>query len=322
MKRKLITGVKPTGEVHLGNYLGALKNLKDHQEEFETYVFIADYHSLTSVHNKEELSKRIKELMIMYLAIGIDPKKTVLYRQSDIPEVTELSFIFSSLVTVPYLMRAHSYKDAQEKGKEINHATFSYPVLMAADILISGAEVVPVGKDQKQHVEIAREIARKFHTEFEDNTFVEPKELINEETEIVIGTDGQKMSKSYGNVIPLFAEREELQKIVMSIPTDSKAVDEPKNTETNLIYKIHSLIVDGDKKQILKDLYETPGLSYREAKLNLLEDLDAFIAPLREKKKDLEKNFRKVEKIYEKGGKKMKKIAEAKMKEVRSKIGL
>jgi len=277
---------------------------------------------LTSVHNKEELEKRTRELMIMYLAIGIDPKKTLLYRQSRIPEVAELSFIFSSLVTVPYLMRAHAYKDAEAKGQEVNNATFSYPVLMAADILITGAEVVPVGKDNVQHVEIAREIARKFHTEFEMNTFVEPKELIDEKTEIVPGTDGQKMSKSYGNVIPLFAERDELEKIVMTIPTDSKGIDEPKDTENNILFKIHELILDEEGKIALKKKYETPGLGYKDAKLSLLEDLDAFIAPLREKKQYYENNFRKVEKIFQKGEKKMKKIAEAKMEEVRKKVGL
>lgn len=320
MKKKLVTGVKPTGRPHLGNYFGVLKRLKRFESEYDSQIFIADYHALTSVQDKKKMEEGIFELMVMYLAIGLDPKKTTLYRQSFIPEVTELAWIFNSLATMPYLMRAHSFKDAEAKNKEINVATFDYPMLMAADILLSDADVVPVGKDQKQHVEITRDMARKFNQTFGE-TFKEPTELIEEENETIIGTDGQKMSKSYNNVIPLFAEREEIEKIVMGIATDSRGIDEPKDTESTL-FKIHNLILEGDAKDALRKKYEEPGLSYKDAKQNLIEDLDAFIKPFREKKKELERNPNKVLKIYEKGSKKMKKVVKKKMKEVRSKVGL
>ena len=319
--KKLVTGVKPTGRPHLGNYFGVLERLKGFEGEYESQIFIADYHALTSVQNRQEMEDGIFELMVMYLAIGLDPRKTTLYRQSLVPQVTELTWIFNSLATMPYLMRAHSYKDAEAKNKEINVATFDYPMLMAADILLADADVVPVGKDQKQHVEITRDMARKFNTQFGD-TFKEPKELIEEATETVIGTDGQKMSKSYNNVIPLFAEREEIESIVKTIPTDSKGIDEPKDPDNNLLYKVHEMILEGEAKAELRRKYEEPGLSYKDAKQSLIEDLDNFIKPFREKKEELEKNPRKVKAIYEKGSKKMRKMAEQKMTEVRQKVGL
>jgi tryptophanyl-tRNA synthetase len=321
MKKKLVTGVKPTGRVHLGNYFGVLERLKGFQEEYDSRIFIADLHALTSVSDRKELEENIFELMTMYLAIGLDPKKTILYRQSDVPQVSELSWIFSSLATMPYLMRAHSFKDAEAKNKEINVATFSYPLLMAADILLSDADVVPVGKDQKQHVEITRDMARKFNTTFGD-TFKEPAESINEETETVIGTDGQKMSKSYNNVIPLFASSEEIKKIVMGIPTDSKGIDEPKDPDNNLLFHVHSIILNAEQKSELRKKYETPGLGYKTAKEDLIKDLENFIAPLREAKEKWESKRAEVIKIYKEGGEKMREIAEKKMKEAREKIGL
>jgi tryptophanyl-tRNA synthetase len=321
MKKKLVTGVKPTGRVHLGNYFGVLKRLKDYQEEYDSRIFIADLHALTTVSNKSELEENIFELMTMYLAIGLDPEKTILYRQSDIIGVTELNWIFSSLSTMPYLMRAHSYKDAEAKNKELNVATFTYPLLMAADILLSDADVVPVGKDQKQHVEISRDMARKFNQTFGE-TFKEPNELIENENEVVIGIDGQKMSKSYDNVIPLFATLDEIKKIVMKIPTDSKGINEPKDTENNLLFQVHSIILDDNQKMELKLKYETPGLSYKEAKESLVNDLEKFISPLREEKNKWENKRDEVISIYKNGAKKMNEIIQAKIEEVREKVGL
>jgi len=305
----------------LGNYFGVLERLKGYQEEYDSHIFIADLHALTSISDKEEMEENIFELMIMFLSIGLDPKKTILYRQSDVSQVSELSWILSSFATMPYLMRAHSFKDAEAKNKEINVATFSYPLLMAADILLSDADVVPVGKDQKQHVEITRDMARKFNTTYGE-TFKEPAELIKEETETIIGTDGQKMSKSYDNVIPLFATREEIEKIVMGIPTDSKAIDEPKDPDNNLLFQVHSIILDDDQRKELRSKYETPGLSYKDAKLALITDLDAFIQPLREEKTKWESKKKEVIKIYKEGGEKMREMAEQKMVEIRSKVGL
>lgn len=321
MKNKLVTGIKPTGRPHLGNYLGVLSRLKKLEEEYDSRVFIADYHALTTVSDKKEMEERIFELMIMYLVVGLDPEKTILYRQSLVPQVTELTWVFNTLTTMPYLMRAHSYKDAEAKNKEINVATFDYPMLMAADILLADADVVPIGKDQKQHLEITRDIARKFNNTFGE-TFKEPEELIEESTGIIIGTDGQKMSKSYNNIIPLFATREEIEMIVKSIPTDSKGIDEPKEPDNNLLFQIHSMILKPELKADLRKKYEEPGLSYKEAKESLIEDLDDLLKPFREKKKELEKDREKVFQIYEEGSRKMRETAESKMNEIRQKIGL
>lgn len=321
MKKKLVTGVKPTGRPHLGNYFGVLEHLKGYENEYDLMIFIANYHALTTIQDKEKLEEYTLELMAIFLSIGLDPKKTTFFKQSDVPQVTELSCIFSNLATMPYLMRAHSYKDAQAKNKEINAGTFNYPLLMAADILLSGADIVPVGKDQKQHVEITRDMARKFNQTYGD-TFKEPQEKVVEEKEAIIGIDGQKMSKNYNNTIPLFATRKEIEKIVMGIATDSKGIDEPKDPDNNLLYKVHEMILEGEAKTELRRKYEEPGLSYKDAKQSLIEDLDEFIKPFREKKEELEKNPRKVKAIYEKGSKKMRKLAEQKMGEVRSKVGL
>lgn len=321
MKPILLSGVKATGEPHIGNYFGAIKQFVDLQNTYESYIFIPDLHSLTSVKSKEELEHNIFETMLTYLAAGLDPKKVTFFKQSDVPQVTELTWMFNCLTTMPYLMRAHAFKDAEAKNKEINVGIFDYPVLMAADILLPGATVVPVGKDQEQHVEIARDIAEKFNRTYGE-TFTLPKALIKEDVAVVPGTDGQKMSKSYGNVISLFATDEEIDKLVATIPTDSTPVDAPKNAETNNIFNIHKLLLDEAAVHTLKQTYETPGMSYKEAKDALARDLKAFIAPFRERRTYWEKNRRKVLKILKKGGDKMNKRAEAKMQEIRTKVGL
>ena len=222
-KPVLLTGVKPTGELHIGNYFGALRQLVELQEKYQCYIFIPDYHALTTSHSQrhpEEVRESIKHLALGYLAIGLDPAKIVLFQQSKVHEHTELAWLFNCITTMPYLMRAHAYKDAEAKNKEISVGVFNYPMLMAADILLYDPAVVPVGKDQQQHVEIARDTAQKFNALYGD-IFTIPEALITEEVATVPGTDGRKMSKSYGNTIPLFASRDELAKAVMSIVTDS-----------------------------------------------------------------------------------------------------
>ena len=213
-KKILISGVKPTGRVHIGNYFGAMRQFVDLQNKFESYIFIADYHAMTTVQNREELKQGIIDVALDYLAIGLDPKKVTLFKQSDIPQVAELGWIFNCITTMPYLMRAHAYKDAEAKNKEINVGLFDYPLLMASDILIQDADIVPVGQDQKQHVEYARDTAQKFNRIFGE-TFKMPEPFILPNVETVIGIDGRKMSKSYDNVIPLFATDEEIKKAVM-----------------------------------------------------------------------------------------------------------
>ncbi len=317
----LLSGVKPTGRPHIGNYFGAMKQFVDLQNDYESFIFIADYHALNTVQNAKELSENIIGVALDYLAIGLDPKKVTFYKQSDISEHTELAVIFNTITTMPYLMRAHAYKDAEAKNKEINVGTFDYPVLMAADILLYDADVVPVGQDQKQHVEIARDTALKFNHIYGE-TFKTPKEMIMEHVKIVPGTDGRKMSKSYNNTIPLFATDEEIRKAVMSIPTDSKGIDEPKNPEEDKVFALHKLFATKEEIEKLRTRYEKGGMGYKESKEILVANISKFIAPLREKRAELEKDKDAVLKILKAGGEKAKGIAKAKMQIVREKVGV
>lgn len=312
MAKRLLSGVKPTGAPHIGNYFGAMKQFVDLSNNYESYIFIADYHALNLIKDKKEMQKNIIGVLLDYLAIGLDPKKVIIFKQSEISEHTELAWIFDTIVTMPYLMRAHAYKDAVSKDKEINVGTFNYPMLMAADILLYDADIVPVGQDQKQHVEYARDTAQKFNKIFGD-TFKLPESYIVKDVAIVPGIDGKKMSKSYKNTIPLFASYDEIKKIVMSIVTDSKS-GIPEN-----VFAIHKLIRD---EKELEEIYKSKSGSYKELKELLVEDLEKFIAPMREKRVELEKDIPSVMKILKEGNKKAKEIASKKMVEVREKIGV
>ena len=311
-KKIFFSGVQPSGKPHIGNYFGAMKQFMDLQNEHDGYVFIADYHALHSLRNPEEMNKNIISVLLDYLAIGLDPKKVTFFKQSDISEHTELCWIFDTITTMPYLMRAHIFKDAQVKNKEIDVGTFNYPVLMAADILLYGSDLVPVGADQKQHVEIARDIAEKFNHIYGE-TFKLPVAMILKDVAVVPGTDGRKMSKSYDNTIPLFAEYEEIKKAVMSIVTDS-GEGIPKN-----VYAIHNLLRPASE---LLPLYESKAGKYKELKELLIEDLEKFIAPLREKRKEFSRDIPKALAILKAGGEKAKKVASLKMDEVRKKVGV
>lgn len=311
-KKVLLSGLKPTGAPHLGNYFGAIKQWVDLTNDYESYVFIADYHALNFIQNKEEMSKNITNVLLDYLAIGLDPEKVTIFKQSDISEHTELAWIFDTITTMPYLMRAHAFKDAEAKNKEIVVGTFNYPVLMAADILLYAPDIVPVGQDQQQHVEIARDIAQKFNNTF-GGTFKLPEHMIMKDVAVVPGTDGRKMSKSYGNTIPLFAEYEEIKKCVMGIVTDSSG-ELPQN-----VYAIHKLVRSESELEVI---YKEKAGKYKELKELLTEDLERFIAPLRERRKEFEKDIPKAFAILKAGGEKAKKVAEEKMKEVREKIGV
>lgn len=311
-KKVLLSGIQPSGKPHIGNYFGAMKQFVDLQNDYQSYIFIADYHALHSLKNPKEMRENIIGVLLDYLAIGLDPEKVTLYKQSDISEHTELTWIFDTLVTMPYLMRAHAFKDAEAKNKEIDVGTFNYPVLMSADILLYTPDIIPVGADQQQHVEIARDIAQKFNNTFGE-TFKLPEHMIMKEVAVVPGTDGRKMSKSYGNTIPLFAEYEEIKKCVMSIVTDSSE-GIPKN-----VYAIHNLLRPASD---LLPLYESKTGKYKELKELLIEDLEKFIAPLRERRKEFEKNIPKVIEILKNGGETAKKVASQKMEEVREKIGV
>ena len=310
-KKVLLSGIKPSGKPHIGNYFGLMKRIVDYQDEYDCYFFIPDYHALNSFTDKETLKSNIIDIVIDYLAIGLDPKKSVIFKQSDVSEHTELAWIFETITTMPYLKRAHAYKDAKGKGKEVGVGLFNYPMLMAADILLYDTELVPTGRDQEQHVEIARDTAEKFNKKFGE-TFSLPKSKIAE-IPVVPGLDGKKMSKSYNNTIPLFAEYAEIKKCVMSIITDS-GEGIPKN-----VYAIHSLL---RSEAELMPIYKSKAGKYKELKEMLIEDLEKFIAPLRERRKKFEKDIPAALSILKAGGERAKQIASKKMDEVRGKIGV
>jgi len=314
-KPVLVSGVKPTGDLHIGNYFGAMRQFVELQEKYRSYVFIADYHALTTSHSQrhpDEVRASIRHIALGYLAIGFDPTKVVFFQQSHIPAHTELAWIFNCLTTMPYLMRAHAYKDAEAKSEEISVGTFDYPMLMAADILLYDPAVVPVGKDQKQHVEFARDTAQKFNSLYGD-TFAVPEPYILPEVAVVPGTDGQKMSKSYGNVIPLFAPRDELARAVMSIVTDSSG-DRPQN-----VYAIHKLV---RSEQELEKMYDEHRGNYKMLKELLIEDLDRYLAPMRAKYEELKSDPGIVEEVLESGKHEARAISEAKMEAVRKAVGV
>ncbi|OHA92108.1 MAG: tryptophan--tRNA ligase [Candidatus Zambryskibacteria bacterium RIFCSPLOWO2_02_FULL_51_21] len=320
-KKILLSGVKPTGRPHVGNYFGAMKQFVELQNEFESYIFIADLHALTTVQNKEELEENTAGVLLDYMAIGLDPKNVTIYKQSDVPQVAELAWIFNCLTTVPYLERAHAYKDAIANKKEPNVGLFDYPILMAADILIQDTDVVPVGQDQKQHVEIARDTAQKFNNAFGE-TFKLPDVLILDQVATVPGTDGRKMSKSYGNTIPLFATDEEIEKAVMSIVTDSKLPDEPKDPEKDNVFALHKLFTEGPEFAELRDRYEAGKIGYKESKEILIKNIKKVITPMRERRQALEEDKQAVLEVLKSGGKTARERAEKKMEEVRKLVGL
>ncbi len=312
-KKVLLSGIQSTGRPHIGNYFGAMKQYVDLQDKYESKIFIADLHSLTTVQNKEELSQNTLDLAIDYLAVGLDPKKVTIFKQSDLPEVTELAWIFNCITTVPYLMRAHSFKDAEAKNKEINVGLFDYPMLMAADILIHNSDIVPVGKDQKQHLEIARDTAEKFNRVFNTDIFKMPEPFIIESVGVVPGIDGQKMSKSYNNHIPLFSTDEEIKKLVMSIVTDSGA-GVPVN-----VYNIHKLFRDDE---YLAKLYKEHEGKYKALKDALIEDIIAFITPLRARREEIAKDPDLVREMLKTNAKKLKVEVDEMMKKVREAVGI
>jgi len=310
--KRLVSGVKPTGRPHIGNYFGAMKQFVDllNTGQYECFVFVADYHGLNFIQNAEIMQANIIDLVSDYVAIGLNPAQVHLYKQSDIAEHTELAWVFDTITTMPYLMRAHAYKDAEAKDKEISVGAFNYPMLMAADILLYSPDVVPVGQDQKQHIEYARDTAQKFNRIFGD-TFKLPNAIIKEDVATVPGTDGRKMSKSYGNTIPLFGTREEIVKAVMGIVTDSGS-DIPEH-----VYAIHKLL---RSEAELAPLYEANKGKYKILKEALIEDLDAMIAPMRTHKEALSREV--IIQILKDGREVAKEIASAKMKEAREKIGV
>ncbi len=311
-KKILLSGIQPSGRPHIGNYFGAMKQFIDFQDSYSCFFMIADYHALNSIQDPKVLRENILNLAIDYLALGLDQKKAVIFKQSDVSEHTELAWIFETITTVPYLSRAHAYKDAEAKNKEISVGLFNYPMLMAADILLYDTDIVPVGADQKQHIEIARDTAEKFNRIYGE-TFKLPEPKILSSVAVVPGIDGRKMSKSYGNTIPLFAEDAEIEKLVMSIVTDSSG-GLPKN-----VHDIHKLFRPESE---LNSLYQSKAGKYKDLKEALIADIKAFVRPLREKRKAIAGDTSEVLKVLKDGGKRAKVRASAKMEIVREQIGV
>lgn len=314
--------MQPSGNPHLGNYLGAMRQHIEMQNQGECYYFIANYHALTTLRDSGQLRAKTRELAMDYLALGLDPNRVAFFRQSDVPEVTELAWILNTVTPMGLLERAHAWKDAKAKGKKSETAgLFTYPVLMAADILIYESDIVPVGQDQKQHVEIARDIAISFNNIYGE-TFKLPEPLIKREVAVVPGTDGQKMSKSYGNVIEIFAAADLLKKQIFSIKTDSKAVSECKDPKTCLPFILFSLIAEENESKNLAAVLSEGEIGYAEVKTKLFNRLLEYFSLAREKRLDLEKKPDYIEDLLREGAKKAKKLAQKTLDEARKKTGL
>lgn len=321
MKKRVLSGVQPSGHPHLGNYLGAMRRHIEMQEEYECFLFIADLHALTTVKDADLMKAQTYELAAAYLALGLDPEKTVFFKQSAISEHAELCWIFDCLVTVPFLERAHAWKDAKNKGvKEATMGLFNYPVLQAADILLYKPDLVPVGKDQKQHIEMTRDIATTFNNLFGE-TFKLPDPEIKEEVAVVPGTDGQKMSKSYGNTIDLFAPENDLKKQVMGIVTDSSPVEDPKNPDKCNVFQIYKLLASPEETKDVENKYRQGGFGYGEAKKLLLQKILSNFEQSRNKYEKLIGKTDFITQILEEGAKKAKSIAISTLDEVKEKTG-
>ena len=319
---RILSGMQPSGNPHLGNYLGAMRQHIEMQNKGECFYFIADFHALTTLRNGPELRKKTHELALYYLALGLDPEKVAFFKQSDVPQVTELAWILATVTPMGLLERAHAWKDAKAKQKKGETAgLFTYPVLMAADILLYQSQVVPVGQDQKQHVEIARDIATHFNNTYGE-TFILPEADIKKDVATVTGTDGQKMSKSYGNVIEIFAPADVLKKQVMSIKTDSKSVEEPKNPTECIPFNLYAFIASKKDSADLGDRLSKGGMGYGELKTKLFEELLTYFGEARERRLELEKNTSRLDEILVAGAKKAQLVAEKTMREVREKTGL
>jgi len=318
----VVSGLQPSGRPHIGNYFGAMKRHIEMQDKYDqVFLFIAEYHALTSIQDKEVMQDNIYNLAVDYLALGLDPEKVVFYRQQDVPEIFELTWIFNCLINMGMLERAHAYKQKIAEGSKPNVGLFDYPVLQAADILITDAEAVPVGEDQRQHIEYTREIARTFNSTYE-NIFAEPQALIEDNTGVIPGTDGQKMSKSYGNDIPLFADDDTLEDKIMSIETDSTPIDEPKDPEEDTVFQLHKLVTPEDELSEIREGYEEGGLGYGESKKRLLANMKAFIHPLREKREKIADDEGLVQEALANGAEKIRPHAQAKLEKVRNVTGL
>ena len=318
---RILSGIQTSGTQHLGNYFGALRQHVEWQDKGEAVYFLADYHSMTTVRDAEERRGYAREIALDYLACGLDPDRAILYRQSDLPETCELAWMLSTVTPMGLLQRAHSYKDKVAQGVQPDHGLFAYPVLMAADILQFNADLVPVGQDQKQHLEMARDMAQRFNHAYGVEVFGLPEPHILEEVAVVPGIDGRKMSKSYGNAIEMFAPKGRLKKAVMGIVTDSTPVEEPKKTDTAL-FQLWSLVADKAEREELFARARAGGLGYGEVKKDLLARLLAFFGPMRERREELARRPDDLEDILAQGAGRARELALPVFEAARAAAGL
>jgi tryptophanyl-tRNA synthetase len=319
---RILSGIQPSGSLHLGNYFGMMKPALELQEQGDAYYFIADYHSMTSLFDPAERRRNTLDVALDFLACGLDPKRTVFFKQSDVPEVTELTWLLSTVTPMGLLERCHSYKDKTARGIAASHGLFAYPVLMAADILIYDSNVVPVGRDQKQHVEVTRDIAIKFNEQYGE-TFVIPQPQIRDEVAVVPGTDGQKMSKSYGNTIEIFGDEKAIRKKIMSIVMDSRSPAEPKpDADKNLAILLLKLVAPATAAQELEQRLREGGLGYGDLKKALFEAYWTYFAPMRAKRAELLANLDYVHEVLRDGAQRAKAVAGPVLQRARKAAGL
>ncbi len=318
---RVLSGIQPSGIPHIGNYFGMMRPAVELQDQGETFLFIADYHALTTQPGPEDLRKQVEGIAIDFLACGLNPGKTVFFRQSDVPQVAELTWILSTITTVGVLERAHSYKDKIARGFTPNSGLFIYPVLMAADILIYQSTLVPVGKDQKQHLEITRDLAIKFNNIYGE-IFTVPEAGIRESVAVVPGVDGQKMSKSYDNTIPIFGAQKTTRRKIMSIVTDCKELAEPKDPKNCNVVALFKLFANENQLKAMRDNYRAGNYGYGHAKQELFELMWEYFEPMRQRREELADNLGYVRDILNKGGEKASAEAEKTMSKVRKAVGL
>jgi len=318
---RYLTGFQPTGALHIGNYFGALRPAIELQEKGEAFYFIADYHALTTVRDPAVLREHVRGVAIDSLACGLDPAKACFFKQSDVPAVTELAWVLSNVTPMGLLERSHSYKDKLSHGIAPSHALFAYPVLMAADILLYDSDVVPVGKDQKRHLEITRDIAIKFNESY-GAVFKLPEPSIREEVATILGLDGQKMSKSYGNTIELFLPEKTLRKKIMSIVTDSTPVEAPKDPANSAIISLYRLFATPDQVASMEHDFQAGGIGYGEFKTRLFEVIWESFAPMRQRRAELEADSGYVQQVLSDGASQAREVAQRTLTRVRRAIGI
>jgi len=318
---RILSGIQPSGKLHIGNYFGMMKPAVDLQEQGEAFLFIADYHALTSVRDADALRQMTTDVALDFLAAGLDPDKTAFYRQSDVPEVQELAWLLSVITPMGLLERCHSYKDKTARGIAATHGLFAYPVLMAADILSVQSTVVPVGRDQKQHVEVTRDIALKFNNMYGE-VFTIPEPSIRDSVAVVPGVDGQKMSKSYDNTLEIFGAAKPLKKRVMKIVTDSKELEDPKDPDTCNVFALYKLFASEEEQADLAARYRAGNFGYGTAKKELLAKINEHFDPMREKRAELESNMDYVEEVLAKGAEKARVETRQTLQAARKAVGL